>query len=777
MTALKLDKYGGMLPAWDTTLLPEGQADYSVNCYLYSGTLTGWRQPKVLRELRNSAAKYVYRIPNNDTKNTSITADDCYWLEFEDPDTTVMHSPVVQDQYQRYYFADTTGVPKYNTYQRIADDKPAWTLGVPASGCTPGVSVEGGGDTMPVGYPNVSDSAIGAQYVPGQHITFVPIVPSGSMIIESISFNPSTFGSSTVTGIGAVYTDLNGKPYQLIGETASTILDLSQTSQTLVFTNGISVVSNTTYWLGIMTDQSFYLETVDDTTLSKGYVATFTNGPPDTLNQGALVTAPTFRIWGNLIGASIFEARGYVYTWVTEYGEEGPPSEPVVVNGWSNATWTLTLFQPEDKNLGDDYPLLDGNGDPVLDGNNDPVLQPAERNITHTRIYRTISNQAGMGTYFLVAEVPVEQGVYVDILQDDVVALNTQLLSLYWYPPPEDLQAIMAFPNGVAVGFRSNEVWFSEAYRPHAWPPGYVLTTEFPIVGIGVAAQSIVVCTKGTPYLINGINPASMALTKINLTEPCLHRGSIVATDTAVLYVSQNGLIQISQSGAGLNTTEGWITREKWQQLTPVSRIRAIKHATSYFAFGATTADDPIRVGFTIELSSEDKTSFTIWPQAGGHRLGFNLLTSPNDFDIDNVEIDPWTGVGLLVQNGAVYYYDFTDQNPTIIPYLWRSKIYQQAAVRNYEAMKIWFTVPGTTPEQGDRDTSTPQAVLGANQYGIVRVYRDGTLWTTREIYRSGELLRIISGIKAVDWQFELEGRVTIQNMQVATSVKELAQV
>jgi hypothetical protein len=325
------------------------------------------------------------------------------------------------------------------------------------------------------------------------------------------------------------------------------------------------------------------------------------------------------------------------------------------------------------------------------------------------------------------------------------------------------------------VGWRSNELWFSEAYRPHAWPSGYVLTTEFPIVGIGVCGQSIVICTQGSPYVASGVNPSAMALTKINLPEPCLHRGSIISTDTTVLYVSQNGLIQISQSGAGSNVTEGWITRERWQALTPQKHVRAIKHATSYFAFGS-IQDSPniIRQGFTVELSPQDQTSFTVWPQPGGHRLGFGQLSSPNDFDIDNIQLDPWTGIAMLVQNGSIYYYDFTDANPVIVPYKWRSKIYQQLSRKNFAAMKLWFTVPGTTPAQVDRDTDDPQPVLGPQQYGILRVYADDQLYQTRELRYSGELLRIYSRSKYESWQFEVEGRVVVSNVQVATSVKEL---
>jgi hypothetical protein len=765
MSALKLDKFGGMLPAWDTRLLPDGQADYSINAYLFSGALTGWRQPKLLRALRNSAAQFVYRVPNKETRNTAITADDSKWMEFLDPDTTVMASPVVQDQFNRFYWASPSTVPRYNTYDRIFNDEHDWILGVPQSGCPPGVAVTGGGDTIQVGFPNIDTAtAIGNQYVPSHHMTFVPIVPTGSMLIQSISFNPTILGTTYFQGV--VYSDLNGKPFELLGSSASTFIDPTQLTATGVLTNPVSVIANTTYWLGIFSDGPYYLETVNNLLESAGYPATYSNGPPDPLNAGAVAPVPTFRIWGNLLGASIFEARGYVYTWVTAYGEEGPPSDPVVVNGWSNGTWTVTLFQPMPENMGTDW----------LDPE-DGLTKPADRNISLTRIYRTISNQAGLGSYFLVAEIPVSQGVYVDTIPDDQVALNAQMVSLYWFGPPEDLQAIMAFPNGIAVGFRSNEVWFSEAYRPHAWPPGYVITTEFPIVGIGVAGQAIIVCTQGTPYVVNGVNPSAMALTKINMQEPCLHRASIVATDTAVLYVSQNGLVQVGQSGAGLNVTEGWISREKWQKLTPQQKIRAVKHASCYFAFGAQDPGGPIRQGFTVELSSEDKTSFTIWPQAGGHRLGYNNLTSPNEFDIDNVELDAWTGICLLVQNDAIYYYDFTDQHPIIVPYKWRSKTYQQMAKRNFAAMRIWFDVPDTTPPQVDRDVTYPQLVLADNQYGIVRVYLDGQLWSTREIRKNGELLRVFSGTKGEQWQFEIEGRVTVSNMQVATSVKELALV
>jgi len=288
-----------------------------------------------------------------------------------------------------------------------------------------------------------------------------------------------------------------------------------------------------------------------------------------------------------------------------------------------------------------------------------------------------------------------------------------------------------------------------------------------------------VVATQETPYVVTGANPSTMSMLKINLTEPCLHRASIVPTDTTVLYVSQNGLIQIAQSGAAANITEGWISREKWQALTPQKFIRAVKLATSYFAFGTVSGTDTsvAQQGYTVELSQQDQTSFTIWPQAGGHRLGFSQLTAPNSFNINNVLLDAWTGVGLLIQAGGIYYYDFTDQAPIIVPYRWRSKIYQTLTKKNFAAFRCWFDIPPGSPAQSPaRNTSDPQT-LGSNQYGIVRIFADGQLWTTREMRTSGELLRIYSGVKKDAWQVEIEGRVLVSNLQIATTVKELGLV
>lgn len=903
MAAIKMEKFGGMLPAWDNNLLPDGQASVSENCYLFSGALNGWRTPRLLRSLLNSAARAVYRVPTttratasanlifklnvnagdtvkvgeelytftatvtnpyhvlvganatasatnlfaaltigtgvgtlygtgtcpnlviaqdgtnvlgvhdfgtgnlpwiylkatdfgeafNTTPVTESTAHvrlvwlstpltlitdvittfrgglnegfdsaitgTATWLEFEDAQTDVLRSPIVNDRFGRYYFASPSQVPQYNTYDRIVAGTAAWKLGVPAPGCAPTVTVTGGGETTKLGF-EISASTV--DDAPGANTIFlIKITPVGAMHVNNVSFMPgSQVGEPLDNALAeynaVVYSDVAGVPTALMGS-GDVLRGVGQgTIAVATFLTPVELLANTSYWVGIMSPRNIKIRKADDTGTA-GIVSlnTWGNGAPAVL--GAYTSGqPDWQMWAELESTSIIEARAYVYTWLTEYSEEGPPSLPTLVNGWSNGTWTIGLFSPPTDEMG------------------------VTRNITKKRLYRTISAEGGQTTYFLVAELPVLDDTYVDIVLDDIVALNSQMETDVWFPPPEGLVGIVSLPNGIFAGFKGNEIWFSQPYIPHAWPPNYVLTTEWPIVGLGVVNNSIVACTGGQPYLASGVNPQSMVLTKIGIPDPCISRGSIVSTDQGVLYSSPNGLILVTQYGQASNVTELWITREKWRVLTPPKYTKAVKLASSYFAYGLETAGDATyaKQGFTLELSAGDANSFTIWPQPGNHRLGITTLTAPGNLNVFNLQVDPWTGIGLIIQNAKVYYYDFSDTAPTIMPYKWRSKSYQQKTKHNFSAMKVYFTAEAGAPTQSAvRDTSVTMPTLGANQYGIIRVYADGVLVTTREIRSSGEMLRITSGFKAEKWEWEIEARVLISNVQVATSVKELAGV
>jgi hypothetical protein len=165
-----------------------------------------------------------------------------------------------------------------------------------------------------------------------------------------------------------------------------------------------------------------------------------------------------------------------------------------------------------------------------------------------------------VASFFLVAEQDCTINFYKDTIEDDEVSSNALLESFAWTPPPEDLKGLVVMWNGIIAGWRENELWMSEPYRPHAWPASYTLTMEYPIVGLGVSGQTLVVCTVGYPAVVSGALPEHMGTAKVAVFEPCVSRGSILSSDAGVLFVSHNGLIAVTQKGA-TNITKDLVTR------------------------------------------------------------------------------------------------------------------------------------------------------------------------------------------------------------------------
>lgn len=473
-------------------------------------------------------------------------------------------------------------------------------------------------------------------------------------------------------------------------------------------------------------------------------------------------TAPSVAPSGGT-GLQPAASRAYVYTNVTSYGEESAPSEAFVANGFIDDTWHVTIGVPDPDDLG------------------------VNRTIASRNIYRTVTGRDGTATFFLVTSVGVAVTLFHDTAPDSEIADNVTLPSATWEQPRSDLQGMVQAANGMLVAWRENEVWFSEPFQPHAWPSIYTRVTEYPIIGMGVVGQSIIVLTTGYPVVFTGTHPSEITSNVVQRHEPCTSKGSIVSAADAVYFTSTNGLIAVTPYGTANNITEKWVTREKWNEL-PLRSVRAAMSGPAYFAFGSVYLDPATsvetaadaQIGFTVQTPQTASQQVASPPGSDVTNPAFSWLTAPNDLDIYNVQVDPWSAVVLVQQDQKVWYYDFTDTEPDIMPYLWKSKVFQDNYKRNFSAMRIWFDVPAGTPAQNVDRTITPTIpTLNADMYGIVRVYagdnNDGLqLLTTREIRTSGELLRINSGQKYEQWQFEFEGRVNITGFQVATSVKEL---
>lgn len=780
-------------------MLPDGQAAQSVNGYMFTGRLEGWREPTFLRALQNGAAQYIYGIPKttfdgagNAIFDTAITAPRT-WLEFGDIDTTVVRSQIPNDSFQRYYFAaPSLGPPEYNTLQRIQAGSPAFRLGIPqpavngnTDNAAPIVSVTGGGNIAQIG-PQTSNG--GTVLVNGNTVYLLPIVPAGAVNLTAVNVMPETTNAA-VSIQGAIYQDatIGGnvatKPGAFLASTPITVGMTMGTLLTLEFSNPVALDGTTPYWIGITMNVSETMAAGDGLNTSGFFVNTFSNGLPSNAPSSFNSGQPDLQMWAAVTNDAVVETRAYTYTYISAYGEEGPPSVPTVLTGYSNAVWTIKTFLPPSNYFG-------GSG---------------LGNIAVIRIYRTVTGSTGTTSYFQVQDlsigsvdpdavafvasdalgtVPWTSTGFVDTFPDNSVALDLIFDNQNNFPPPANMQQIFLLPNGMYAGYFGNTVCFSMPYLPHAWPPGYQYTVDFPIVGMAITQGSLVVVTDGVPWTFIGTSPSSMSQVRAAYSQPCQERGSIVGTDLGVFYKTINGLIQIDSAGALTNYTETWITREKWNAETPASGTRAIPLLGSYFAFGAGGTD-----GFTVELDT-DNASFTIWPQPGGHRIGFNQLEAPNDLTITNCILDSWTGIGMTIQEDGVYYYDF-QQNPYVMQtFDWTSKIYQSNTKRSYNAFRVFFKNPNGLPVPGVPNTAEPWdpswLTLSPTAWLYVLIYGDPAnedgdgamkIVTAREVQRSGQLHRILDGFKCECYQIRLIGRVPISNMQLATSAQELANV
>lgn len=267
------------------------------------------------------------------------------------------------------------------------------------------------------------------------------------------------------------------------------------------------------------------------------------------------------------------EKRVYVYTFVSELGEEGPPSPT------------------------SDIVTIPTDGAVNVSGFDTPPS--ANRQIDNMRIYR--ANTGTEDTEFqFVAEILDDAADYDDTVLD--IALGEVLQTATWDPPDTDMVGLITLPNGGMAGFKGKTVFFCEPYFPHAWPPEYEIAVDHDVVGLGVLPQGVLILTVGTPYMAVGSHPRAMSLRHFEFAQSCSSKNSIVNTRDSVIYASPDGLVRIGAQGFEV-ITDKYLTKREWQASYNPTTIRGFWHDSRYFGFhsGGGFVFDPFdeSVGFT----------------------------------------------------------------------------------------------------------------------------------------------------------------------------------
>lgn len=328
------------------------------------------------------------------------------------------------------------------------------------------------------------------------------------------------------------------------------------------------------------------------------------------------------------------ESRSYVFTYVSAYGEEGPPSDASAVVSINN-TQAVTVS---------------------IAGN-----PGGSRNLTLKRIYRS-SAVGSTASFQFVAEVPIATISYVDTKTQAQLGevLNTE----DWVEPPAGLKGLRMMANGVAAGFVGNTVYLSEPYLPHAWPHEYPVDAD--IVGLGTFGQTIVVLTKTFPYLIQGVDPSAMSTTKMELRQACVSKRSIVETGEGVMYASPDGLVSIGGSGVQL-ITQNILSREQWQTYRPDS-IQAYLHNGRWNGFYNT--------GSSRGLLIFDFTGQGAYMTVSDLGASTAVTAGFQDASTDTL---------YLCQGASIVRFDAG----TALTYLWRSKLFRSPQHVNFSVAQV----------------------------------------------------------------------------------------
>jgi len=532
------------------------------------------------------------------------------------------------------------------------------------------------------------------------------------------------------------------------------------------------------YWLTWDTDVDIALSpVVGDTDYRLYYTG---DGPPKQINKDMVAAGapgePYPQTWMPMgvptpvpplvatavgTGTGVIETRVYVYTYVSTFGlvsQESAPSPP------SN----LVDVQP-----GQTVQLTGFDGAPLPD---------PEYNITHTRIYRSVTGGTS-DAYLFVEEIPISTLTYVD--DSTAAELGEPLTTEGWTPPPDDLQGLVTHPNGFFAGFIGSTIYFSVPYYPHAWPIGFAIAVEDDIIGLKVFGASIVVMTNRWPYILNGVDPAQMAVERVPIIQPCVSKRSIASDEYGVLYASPEGMVGIGPSMRGV-ITGALFRRDEWQQQLP-SLMSGAVYDGRYFATYPTT---PLR-NKAMVIGRDDPPALS------------NI-----SFRASAVHIDTYTGRLYYVDpvDNLIYELDFNVNAP--LNYEWRSKIFPLPYGMTFSAFRLdavyseladmadyvklrddiiaanedMFDDPGglmgalntapvnTVDVNGSILKNLPPE--GSTKQVQVLFYGDGELWSSHNL-TSLEPVRI-APFRSKALEVKIVGNVEVTALEIATTVMEL---
>lgn len=412
--------------------------------------------------------------------------------------------------------------------------------------------------------------------------------------------------------------------------------------------------------------------------------------------------------------------RTYVYTYVNECCDEGPPSYP-------------------SENID-----VDDGGRVMLTGFNVP---PAEYNVTKIRIYRLasgfdqnntniesvmIDEKSALSEFFFVGEIDVGETVFIDDLMDYELgyALETQ----EYTEPPVNLQGVISVDGTQLAGFYDgNKIRFSMPNYPHVWQEADELTVPDTIQALVEMNGNVIVLTCGAIYMVEpikdcktvGCRQVHKTLENYPLISCCGGHGYAM-TPKGVVFVSTDGLI-LTDGRQAQNLTSPYFAPDDWKAMLP-DRMSVAYHRDSVYFFSE-------NVGYCLQFP----VSLSQWENSNL----IQLSDRPKFAFSANEDL-------FLVEDDGVYRWGMGDKWR---PYLWRGKKEISPSQVNFAGAKV------SRYNGGD----VKFKLFGDNL--LIKEYDP----------QQTEKFRLPSGRRDIEFQLELSGTAEVYQVEISTSYRELS--
>ena len=705
MSILSLQPFRGVNKALTPSELPRGAALEAKDAVLRSGDVRPIKSGEAaVASLADVDRRSLFRYRRQGT-------DTQLWMTWTDPDVRAVMGPLANDAHDRVYWTgdDYPRMASYGKLTTGGTDYPvaSYRLGVPAPVEPPQAAL----------MDHTTAQAYADVFTDGDRDKGVRVTLDADTA-EGAEGNDFTLVVRAVTVTSTVTLDAEARTVtlNLLAAPGGTSITVAGLYGIFNSTAGLSVA----YFGGASASDDDLM----DWTPAKagGPVIRFTGGDSPLDEDKRLVDV------------------AYVYTLVTQYGEEGPPSPATaIIQTNDGLPIDVTMPTPE---FGDDR-AFDAGG--------------------KKRLYRANAGSETAAFQFVAEQDFDATAVVTDTTK--AFALGEALPSEGWLPPPDDdddlhpegpLEGLVELPGGVFAGHTKRTVYFSVPGLPHAWPPGWRQVVERDIVALAPVAGGLAVLTDGQPYLINGQDPSALVSTRIEFPQGCLAARTVVDMGDYSLYCTPDGLARIDGTGARL-ISRPYLMPEQWAADYQADKLQGFywEGAAVYLPNDADTDGD----GFIYDAETDGFAS--LGAECGGGWA------------------DPADGSLYLIQEDDIKRYGRGDDNG---PATWKSHPVRLPEIVAFTAGYVSF---GEDDDEGldlivTSDAETYRLRVTIPSSGTARLAEiDASGTVTRSLYDvpRDPLVFRLPDMPGYRWQVEVRTNAVVRSVHLTDDPLELAAV